>query len=40
MYVYGRPMKGSKFMFYVRAVKFEDGTTWKDDGSHSCQWSY
>lgn len=40
MYVYGRPMEGSKFMFYVRAVKFADGSTWKDDGSHSCQWSH
>jgi hypothetical protein len=40
MSIYGRPDSGSTYMLYVRAVKFADGTTWKDDGSHSCQWTY
>ncbi len=40
MAVYGRPMKGSKFVTYVRAVKFADGSVWKDDGSHACKDSY
>jgi len=38
--VYGRPMRGSEIVIYARAVKFADGTLWKDDGSHSCRWSF
>jgi hypothetical protein len=40
MRVYGHPGTGASEMYYVRAVKFADGSTWKDDGSHSCRWSY
>jgi hypothetical protein len=40
MSIYGRPNSGDTYMLYVRAVKFADGATWKDDGSHSCQWTY
>lgn len=36
MIVVGRPQRGDRIVTYVRAVMFADGTTWKDDGSHSC----
>lgn len=36
MAVYGRREK-SVFRIYARAVKFEDGSVWQDDGSHSCK---
>jgi hypothetical protein len=38
MTIYGKPDKGLQIVTYVRAIKFEDGTTWKDDGSHACRW--
>jgi hypothetical protein len=38
MTAYGKPDKGLQIVIYTRAVKFADGTTWKDDGSHSCRW--
>jgi hypothetical protein len=37
MAIYGRREK-SVIRIYARAVKFADGTTWKDNGSHSCKW--
>jgi hypothetical protein len=37
MSIYGRREK-SVIRIYARAVKFADGTVWKDDGSHSCKW--
>jgi hypothetical protein len=36
MSIYGYRMIASR-RIYVRAVKFADGTIWKDDGSHSCK---
>jgi hypothetical protein len=40
MLVVGRPQKGDIVQTYIRAVKFADGTLWKDDGSHSCRENY
>lgn len=37
MVFYGQRQKGDQFVTYIRAVRFADGTTWKDDGSHSCR---
>jgi hypothetical protein len=36
MGIYGYRMIASR-RIYVRAVKFADGTIWKDNGSHSCK---
>jgi hypothetical protein len=38
MTAYGKPDKGLQIVTYTRAVRFADGTNWKDDGSHSCRW--
>lgn len=36
MNIYGYRMIANR-RIYVRAVRFADGTVWKDDGTHSCK---